>query len=86
VRVLHIPLKGAGVVVDTLRGDGYALVQKSSTTFRLIAPGGGFAMDDGRKSTWTCTIDLDFRRGSVDGNLAVPHEPGLPNSVCEAEL
>lgn len=86
VRVLHIPLKGPGSSVEQLGGDGQALVQKSPTSFRLISPGGGFAVSDSRKSTWTCVIDIDFAKARASGDLAVPYEPGLPSSVCDAEV
>jgi hypothetical protein len=86
VRVLYIPLKGPAYSVQQLGGDGQALVQKSPTSFRLISPGGGFALSDRRKSTWTCVIDIDFAGGTVSGDLAVPFEPGLPRSVCDAEI
>jgi hypothetical protein len=74
------------LVVDQLGGDGHALIQKTSTTFRLVAPGGGFALSGDRRSTWTCVIDINFAAGRVSGDLAVPFEPGLPRSVCQTEL
>ena len=86
VRVLSIPAKGAIEVVDLLGGDGYALVEKSPTLFRLTAPGGGFALSDKYKSTWTCVVELDFAKGIASGNIAVPHERGLPQSVCQPIL
>lgn len=86
IRVLHVPRHGPAIVVDALGGDGYALVQKTPIAFRLIAPGGGFALSGDRRSTWTCVIDINFATGRVSGNLAVPYEPGLPRSVCQTEL
>ena len=86
IRVIHIPKIGMASVVDSYGGDGYALVMKSPTMFRLISPGGGFAISEKRKSTWTCVVEIDFANHSVSGDLAVPYEPGIPNSVCEAEF
>jgi hypothetical protein len=86
IRVLYIPKAGPISVVNSYGGDGYALVMKSPTAFRLISPGGGFALSEDRMSTWTCEIEIDFARGTANGDLAVPFEPGLPNSVCKADF
>lgn len=86
VRVLFVPKKGSLLIVDGLGGDGYALVQNTPTRFKLIRPGGGFALSGTRKSTWTCEIEIDFSRGTAIGSLVVPFEPGLPQSVCESQV
>ncbi|MFC0683072.1 hypothetical protein [Novosphingobium clariflavum] len=83
IRVLNIPNEGRASVVDAYGGDGYALVQKADGRFRLISPGGGFALSADRMSTWTCAVDIDFAHQSAHGALVVPFEPGLPESVCE---
>jgi hypothetical protein len=86
IRVLFIPKVGALLTVDTLGGDGYALVRNTPTQFKLISPGGGFALSGDRMSTWTCEIEIDFSRGTASGNLVVPFEPGLPQSICQTQV
>ncbi|QAY80404.1 hypothetical protein [Sphingosinicella sp. BN140058] len=86
VRVLDIPRVGDASVLDMLGGDGHALVQKSETNYRLTAPGGGFVTENGGKSTWTCSIEIDFAAAKADGHLVVPYDPKVPDSVCGARL
>jgi hypothetical protein len=86
VRVIHIPKTGLAYHLDLVGGDGAALVALSSKRFRLTLPSGGFAVSEDRKSTWTCVYNIDFASGKVSGSLAVPHEVGLPYSVCDAKL
>jgi hypothetical protein len=86
VRVLYIPKVGSALLVETLGGDGFALVQKSPSKFKLTNPSGGFVNSGDRKSTWTCVFEIDFAKGIASGSLAVPFEPDLPLSICNTKV